>query len=136
VVEIALSNGQKAGRRRAPPASATSVETPNALPSDRESCHKLQQQLAEQLVILRAEFQEAVACYSVRIQGVLALVGDLLVEDGEKLSPAERKGRTRALRRVLDDLDELDLKPAKGRRRDLKAVEIFATDLSEEIAEW
>jgi hypothetical protein len=136
VVEIALSNGHKVGRRRAPPPSDAIVETPNVPPSDHESCLKLQKQLAEQLVILRAEFQETVACYSVRIQSILALVGDLLVEDGGKLSPAERKERARALRRVLDDLDDLDLKPAKGRRRDLKAVEIFATELSEEIAEW
>jgi hypothetical protein len=136
VVEIVLSNGQKTGRRRAPPPHHAVAETPTAPPSELEARLKLQQQLAEKLVILRAEFQETVACYSVRIQSMLALVGDLLGEDNGKLSATERKARKRALRRVLDELDGLDLKPVKGRRRDLKVVEIFAAELCEEIAEW
>lgn len=136
MVEIASANGHKTARRRAPAVSDAIAETADHSSGEADACLKLQNQLAEQLVSLRVGFQEAVACYSVRIQSTLALVGDLLVEDGGKLSAAERKARTRVLRRVLDDLSDLDLKPAKGRRRDLKAVEIFAAELSEEIAEW
>jgi hypothetical protein len=96
----------------------------------------LQKQLADQLVTLRAEFQEAVVSYSVRVQGLLAQAGDLLVEDFGQLGDTEQKRRMRLLRAALDDLAGFDLKPAKGRRRDLKAIEEFATAVCTEIAEW
>ncbi|HLZ10239.1 MAG TPA: hypothetical protein VKT80_16740, partial [Chloroflexota bacterium] len=73
---------------------------------------------------------------SVRVQGMLSQCGDLLGDDVDKLSAPERKHRERALRRILLAFDALDLKPTKGRRRDLKAIETFATKLSGEVAEW
>jgi hypothetical protein len=96
----------------------------------------LQTHIAERLVTLRSQFQEAIGTYSVRVQGMLSQCGDLLSEDVTRLSGPDRKRRDRALRRILVALDALDLKPAKGRRRDLKAIETFTTKLSGEVAEW
>jgi hypothetical protein len=96
----------------------------------------LKRALAERLLGTRAEFQEAVICYSVRVQGMLARIGDVLDEDFDGLSAEDAHNRERALRRALDHLESLDLKPAKGRRRDLKAVETLAADLAAEISDW
>ena len=95
-----------------------------------------QKRIADQMVVLRLEFQEAVACYSVRVQSLLTQLGDMLAEDAVHLSPLDRRSRERVLQRAVAGLDRLDLKPAKGRRRDLKAVELFAEDLSDAVAEW
>jgi hypothetical protein len=95
-----------------------------------------QKRIADQMVVLRLEFQEAVACYSVRVQSLLTQLGDMLAEDAGHLSPLDRRSRERVLQRALAGLDRLDLKPAKGRRRDLKAVELFAEDVSDAVADW
>ena len=104
---------------------------------DRDADGRLQSRLAEQLVDLRAQFQEAVASYSVRVQGQLAEASDLLQsEDGSGLSKGERDARSRALREALDRVGNLNLKPGKGRRRDLKAIQELADDLTRSLAEW
>src|SRR5207248_3619282 len=87
-------------------------------------------ELADQLAHLRSEFQEAVACYSLRVQGILAEIGDALAaDDPGKLSSRELKARRRLLREAIDRAGAMKLKPAKGRRRDLKAVEALAKEL-------
>src|SRR5262249_48963613 len=96
----------------------------------------LKRALAERLLGTRAELQEAVICYSVRVQGILARIGDVLAEEFDGLSAEDARSRERALRRALDHVDSLDLKPSKGRRRDLKAVETLAADLAAEMADW
>ena len=97
---------------------------------------ELQKRITDQMVVLRLEFQEAVACYSVRVQSLLTQLGDMLAEDASRLTPVDRRTRERVLDHALAGLDRLDLKPAKGRRRDLKAVELFAEDLSDAVADW
>jgi hypothetical protein len=135
MVEIVARNGRSSQSARArKPASGTHKKETE--PSDSESCAALQGQVAKQMLILRAEFHEAIACYSVRVQGLLAQAGDLLTDGVDGLDNGEQKRRSRMLRRVLDEMASLDLKPAKGRRRDLKAVEEFAAAVCAEIAEW
>jgi hypothetical protein len=71
-----------------------------------------------------------VACYSLRVQGILAEVSDALAaEDPGKLSAGELKARRRLLRQAIDRAGTVSLKPARGRRRDLKAVEALAKEL-------
>lgn len=135
MVDALTSNGRKVARRRPADPAPISSE-PAAPPPSDDPCPALQKQLAEQLVIVRAEFQEAVASYSVRVQGLLAQAGDLLVDESARLSDVEKKRRARLLRRALDEIASVELKPAKGRRRDLKVIEVFATALCDEIAEW
>ena len=101
-----------------------------------DDCAAHQRHIAERLGLLRTEFQEAVATYSVRVQGMLSQAGDLLVENTEKIPSSDQKRREKALRRIAEGLNALDLKPAKGRRRDLKAIELFATQLGDEVATW
>ena len=104
--------------------------------STDDECAGLRGHIAERLVVLRTEFQNAVASYSVRVQGMLSQAGDLLMEDAEKFGSSDRKHREKALRRIMGELDTMDLKPSKGRRRDLKAIELLAIQLSDEVSTW
>lgn len=96
----------------------------------------LKRSLAERLIGTRAEFQEALTCYSVRVHGTLAQICDVLLEPEGSLGDAEARAREQTLRRALEHLENLELKPSKGRRRDLKAVEVLAKDLATETADW
>jgi hypothetical protein len=101
-----------------------------------DDCAALQTHFVERLGVLRTEFQEVVASYSVRVQGLMSQAGDVLSVDAEKLTPNERRRREKTLRRLLEALDAIDLKPSRGRRRDLKAIEQFAKQLGDEVATW
>ncbi|HZQ99474.1 MAG TPA: hypothetical protein VFC93_11745 [Chloroflexota bacterium] len=104
---------------------------------EADAYDQLRARLAEQLVDLRAQFQEAVASYSVKVQGELAEAGDILTaDDPTPLSRRERQARAQALRAALARVGSLSLKPGKGRRRDLKAIQELARDLARELAEW
>ena len=121
----------------APGTNGSNPAAPTGLSKQEVAYHALQQEIAERLGMLRAEFREAVANYSVNVQGLLAQLADALrEEDSAELPSTERKVRVRALRQAIDELNALDLKPDKGRRRDLKRVEDFAIGLSDTIAEW
>ena len=96
----------------------------------------LQNRLADGLVMLRAEFREAVESYAVQVQGMVTQAADAIGEDPAALSPAQRRARASAIRRALKSLDGLDVKPAKGRRKDLKRIEKFVAELCDTIAEW
>lgn len=104
---------------------------------DPAEYEQLRGRLVEQLGDLRAQFQEAVASYSVRVQGRLADVGDMLAADEPgSLSKSELADRVAAMRGALERLMALDLRPAKGRRRDLKAVQELAENLSGTLSDW
>ena len=67
---------------------------------------------------------------------MLAEVSDALAaEDPGKLSGSELKARRHQLRDALDLVASVKLKPAKGRRRDLKAVEVLAERLRDELVD-
>ena len=137
MAEIIAPKRRAKAAEAAPAANGSHAAAPAGLSKREVAYHALQQEIAERLVMLRAEFREAVANYSVNVQGLLAQLADALrEEDSAELPSAERKVRVRALRQAIDELNALDLKPDKGRRRDLKRVEGFAVGLSDTIAEW
>lgn len=103
---------------------------------DFELCQEAQRQLAASLVDLRGQFHEAVANYSVRIQGLLTQAADVLVEPIDGTTPAEQQARLRTMTALRAEIDCLRLKPSKGRRKDLKAVEKLAEQLGHTIADW
>lgn len=97
----------------------------------------LRGRLTEQLADVRAQFQEAVASYSVKVQGQLSDVGDMLAADEPvSLSRSELSERNATMRGALERLMALDLRPARGRRRDLKAVQELAEELSGALSDW
>jgi hypothetical protein len=105
--------------------------------SEVAACRELQRRLAEDLVNVRGQFQEAVANYSVRVQGMLAEAGDSLAgDDPARLAASDVKARTEVLREVLRDVEALSLKPARGRRRDLRAIQLVAERACEMVSDW
>lgn len=101
-----------------------------------DSSTVLQSKLNQGLVGLRAEFREVVANYSVSVQGLMAQASDTLAESSSGGDAAEEKRRVRVLRELLVELDQINLKPNRGRRKDLKRVEKFVARLADAVADW
>lgn len=126
--------------RRAGPAAVESEADPEGGarkgPSEPEAYPALQAELNERLVTLRAEFREIIVSYSVYVQGLMTQVGDALAESPIEVSDTELRSRIRELRQARDELESVDLKPNKGRRRDLKKIEKLIVRLSRAVASW
>lgn len=112
------STGTKRVKREAP---TTNVEVYDAL----------RRELEERLVALRAEFREAIVNYSIQVQGVMSQLGEDLAAASEDVPASEIKARIRSLHDALEDLDDLNLKPTKGRRRDLKRIEEYVVPIGQ-----
>lgn len=89
----------------------------------------------QELAFLRKTFRELVSAYSGQIEGEITAVLEMVKSDGEggRKVPA---GRTHELRDMLSLLRNLELKPAKGRRRDLKRVETLLEELRRITERW
>lgn len=91
--------------------------------------------VAEELAFLRKTFRDLVAAYSTEVEGEIARVQGLVsAESGSKKKlPASRMND---LRDMLMLLRSLEVKPTKGRRRDLKKLEIVVRELTEIADRW
>jgi hypothetical protein len=90
--------------------------------------------LIEELSVLRGNVRELVARYRARIEGEIARLVSLLgTENDSKRVPRER---VNDLREMLQLLRGLELKPAKGRRRELKKIEKTLGELLRIAERW
>ncbi|MCE9610567.1 MAG: hypothetical protein K8R23_10275 [Chthoniobacter sp.] len=89
----------------------------------------------EELAYLRKSFRELIAAYTTGIESEIAHLHTLLSADaaGKRKLPANRLND---LRDMLMTLRSLDVKPTKGRRRDLKRVENVVEDLRTIAERW
>ena len=105
-------------------------------PSDDEYS-KLKARLAEHLADVRAQFQESIASYSVKVQGRLSEIDDVLTANAaDDLSESDRQARLSSLKAALRRVDALKLKPGKGRRRDLRAVQQLGDEVMATLSDW
>jgi hypothetical protein len=90
--------------------------------------------LAEELDFVRKSFRESIQVYSARIETQLAQIRDAVLEQvkNPNLPPAQ----IRDLRDMITLCRTLDLKPDKGRRKDLKKVETLVEELHLMIRNW
>jgi hypothetical protein len=91
--------------------------------------------VAEELAFLRKTFRDLVGTYSAQIEGEIAQLHATVQADGDskkKLPP----GRASDLRDMLMLLRSLEVKPTKGRRRDLKKIETLVEDLRSISDRW
>ena len=90
--------------------------------------------LAADLAGLRRIFSATLRSYQARIEGDIALVKQAALDGGagDKV-PSER---IRDLRDMLTLVRRLEVKPAKGRRRDLRKIENVIDELRELIEHW
>lgn len=93
------------------------------------------QPVAEELAFLRKSFRELISAYSTRVEGDIAQLQLLLEETAgsRKKVPASRLAD---LRDMLMLLRNFDVKPAKGRRRDLKKIESLVEELQTLVERW
>jgi uncharacterized protein YfkK (UPF0435 family) len=90
--------------------------------------------LAEELDFLRKLFRETVQAYSTRVETQLNQVRDSVLEQAknQNLPPAQ----IRDLRDMITLCRTLDLKPEKGRRKDLKKIDTLVEELHLMVQNW
>ena len=91
--------------------------------------------VAEELSFLRKTFRDLVSAYSAQVEGEIAHIHTTVRAEGEskKKLPGSR---ATDLRDILMLVRSLEVKPAKGRRRDLKKVENLIEELRTIIDRW
>ncbi len=96
--------------------------------------------VAEELRGLRRSFDDAVASYKARLHReldeVIAAVSRLEFGADGALNSQHGEEQTRDLRDMLSLLRNLQLRPEKGRRKDLKKIDTTVGDLHLLIERW
>lgn len=88
----------------------------------------------DELGFLRRTFREVVAQYAAAIEAEIVQISTLVKTEGEaKRVPAQR---TKDMRDLLMLIRSLDVKPAKGRRRDLKRIESLVEEMRTIVERW
>jgi hypothetical protein len=90
--------------------------------------------LAEELDFLRKTMRDTVSVYAQRLDDDVVRVREAVITQANnpKLSPS----RIRDLRDMLTLCRTLDVKPEKGRRKDLKKIDLLIGELSAMAKEW
>jgi hypothetical protein len=91
--------------------------------------------VAEELAFLRKSFKELISAYATQIEAEIAQVQIVVAAetDSKKKFP---HSRVADLRDMLMMLRNFDIKPAKGRRRDLKKIESLLKELRQIVDRW
>jgi hypothetical protein len=90
--------------------------------------------VAEELDLLRKSFRESVNAYAARIETQLTQARqDILAQAKDSKN---HPSRIRDLRDILTLCRTLDLKPDKGRRKDLKKIESALEEIQAMIQNW
>ena len=88
----------------------------------------------EELAFVRKAFHDVAAHYMARVEGDLSAVREAVAQIAgqKKVSP----DRLHGLRDVLLILREVEVKPEKGRRRDLKQIESAVKEMRHIVDGW
>lgn len=88
----------------------------------------------EELDFLRKTFRDIVASYSARIEGEIARIREAVAaEEKKKKLPASR---LRDARDIITLIRTLEVKVEKGRRRDLKKIDLLIEELNRFVENW
>jgi len=91
--------------------------------------------VAEELTFLRKSFKELLSTYATQIEADIAQLQIVVAAETQSRKKAPGS-RVADLRDMLMLLRTFDIKPARGRRRDLKKVETLVADLREIVERW
>jgi hypothetical protein len=88
----------------------------------------------EELDFLRKVFRDVIASYSTRVEGEIAQIREAVgsEEKKKKLSSS----RLRDARDIITLIRTLDVKTEKGRRRDLKKIDLLIEELNRFVENW
>lgn len=104
-------------------------------PSARSASDLQHSSVTQELAFLRKNFRDLMAAYAAQVECEITALLDTVrsdAESGRRLPAA----RAYDLRDMLFLLRNLDVKPAKGRRRDLKKVEGLIEELRRIAERW
>lgn len=93
------------------------------------------QPVADELAFLRKTFKELVAAYSTQVEADIAALQIAVNAEGESKKKVPGS-RLIDLRDMLMLLRNFDVKPTKGKRRDLKKVETLVEELQQIVERW
>jgi len=88
----------------------------------------------EELDFLRKTFREIIASYSARVEGEIAQIrGAVSVEEKKKKLSSSH---LRDARDIITLVRTMDVKSEKGRRRDLKKIDLLIEELNRFVENW
>ena len=90
--------------------------------------------VAEELDFLRKSFRECVNVYATRIEAELMQIRSTVLEQTK--NPKLPPGHIRDLRDMITLCRTLDIKPEKGRRKDLKKIDTVVEELHVMVQSW
>jgi hypothetical protein len=90
--------------------------------------------LAEELDFVRKSFRESIEVYATRVEKQLAQIRHAVLEQTK--NPAVPAAKIRDLRDMITLCRTLDLKPEKGRRKDLKKIDTLLEELHLMVQNW
>jgi hypothetical protein len=90
--------------------------------------------LVQELTFLRQSFREIINHYTIGVESEMAQIVALVTAENEKkIVPTDR---VKEMRDMLMLLRGLEIKTAKGRRRDLKRIETLVAELRTIAERW
>jgi hypothetical protein len=90
--------------------------------------------LAEELEFVRKAHRESIQVYSRRVEAQLTALRDTVLEQTKNSNPPP--AQLRDLRDMITLCRTLDLKPEKGRRKDLKKIDTLLDELQGMVQNW
>ena len=88
----------------------------------------------EELDFLRKVFREIIASYSGRVEGEIAQIREAVTNEEKKKKLSS--SRLRDARDIITLIRTLDVKTEKGRRRDLKKIDLMLEELNRFVENW
>ncbi len=104
-------------------------------PPPRPASEFQHRSVVEELAFLRKSFRDLLSAYSIQLEAEITALLTAVKTDSEttKKLPASR---AHDLRDMLSFLRNLEVKPGKGRRRDLKKIENAVEELRRVVDGW
>ncbi|GAB4568306.1 MAG: hypothetical protein Kow0047_21100 [Anaerolineae bacterium] len=94
---------------------------------------RLRRELVAELERVRSDLRDTIAMYRMRLEGYLTQVEEAV--SATDLASDDAGGREE-IAGMLEQLRQLKVKPDKGRRRDLKRMEILIKMLRNQVRSW
>ena len=88
----------------------------------------------EELDFLRKMFREIIASYSTRVEGEIVRIREAVASEEKKKKLSS--SRLRDARDIITLVRTLDVKAEKGRRRDLKKIDLLIEELNRFVENW
>ncbi len=90
---------------------------------------------AEELIFLRAQLRETLEVFAAKLESEIMRVHEVVLAEAKKSRKPSRQTLADT-RDMLSLLRMLEVKPKKGRRRDLKRFESVVEDLRQLVENW